>query len=157
MEIENEAFKLLYHKAVRMLSSREHGSNELRKKLLAKESDEELVEQVIAALKKQKYLDDWRYVESYCMSRINRGYGPTKIRYELKQKGIKGSMLDAVLAEIDRDLWQQAIIKQIAKKVTDAELSFPDKMKLFRSLASRGFEQQQIQNAWEDYMETHQL
>ncbi len=154
MEIENEAFKLLYHKAIRILSGREHSTNELRYKLLAKETDEDLVEQVIDLLKKQKYLNDRRYVESYCMSRINRGYGSAKIRYELKQKGIKGSMLDDVLAEIDEDLWQQAIIKQISRKVADAALSFPDKMKLFRSLANRGFEQQQIQNAWEDYRQT---
>ena len=149
-----EQVRLAYHSAIKFLSTREHSKKEIFNKLYSRKYSDDIINDVIEQLVQQNYLDETRYTEMYCRSRINRRYGKKKIAFELAQKGIKGSMLQHALKDVDERVWLDAIKKQISKKVTKVPVLFPDKIKLFRSLATRGFESQEIQTAFEEFIET---
>ena len=85
----------LENRAVRLLAARDHSRAELRRKLLAKGvDDEELLERVLDGLEARNYLDDQRFVEQYIESRKRRGFGPSRIRKELRERGIDGVTID---------------------------------------------------------------
>lgn len=46
------------------------------------------------------YIDDARYCAEYTRSRFHRGYGPHRIRAELRQKGIDAALVEDQLASL---------------------------------------------------------
>ena len=73
--------------AMRLLTRREHSSQEIKQKLVYKGFDSALIENLIKELRQENLLSDERFAESYVRSRISRGYGPSRIRQELRQRG----------------------------------------------------------------------
>jgi regulatory protein len=73
---------------LRWLAAREHSKKELQQKLAAKGFGRGEALAVIEELASEGFQSDVRYSESYARSRILKGYGPIRIRYELKQAGI---------------------------------------------------------------------
>lgn len=80
--------KQLYSLALKCLTRREHSVLELSRKLQDKTEHPELVPDIIQELIQKKYLDDARFAEVYSRARANKGYGPLRIKRELKEKGI---------------------------------------------------------------------
>ena len=80
-------------KAIRLkimdyLSRREHSSEEILKKMSRKVESKDMLLDSINELIEDGLLSDERFAESYFQSRKNRGYGPLRIRNELKQRGV---------------------------------------------------------------------
>jgi regulatory protein len=73
---------------LRLLARREHSQKELLNKLLVKGFDKDDVLAVIEELARQGWQSDLRYAESYARHRINKGYGPVFIAYELRKNGV---------------------------------------------------------------------
>jgi regulatory protein len=57
--------KDVYSKMAQLCSRSEQCSADIRKKMIAYEIMDELVEEIITKLKKEKFLDDERYVKAY--------------------------------------------------------------------------------------------
>lgn len=58
---------------------------------------------IVAALEEMErlgYIDDARFCSEYTYSRFRRGYGPHRIRLELKQKKVGGNLVEERLAAI---------------------------------------------------------
>ncbi len=70
------------------LSRRDHSQAELLKKLQRKTDNQEWIETVINECLDYNYLDDQRYTESFIRGSQNKGYGATRIKQDLKLKGI---------------------------------------------------------------------
>src|SRR5210317_2416186 len=87
-------------RAMDLLARREHGITELSRKLIAKDFDPELVEKAVAGLARDNLVSDERFCEAMINSRVNRGNGPVKVRYELRSKGVPGSTIDRVMDEL---------------------------------------------------------
>ena len=49
-------------------------------------------------LEQENLLSDARYTEAYIRQRGARGYGPDRIRQELRQKGVDGCLLAEAMA-----------------------------------------------------------
>ena len=73
--------------AIDLLSRREHSQLELRKKLVAKGFADDEVDELLLRLHEENLQSDERYAESYVRQRVDKGYGPIRIRQELRQKG----------------------------------------------------------------------
>lgn len=89
----NNAFEKGLNYALYLLSLKMRTTNEMKTKLIDKEMDEALVEQIIQYLIDQKYLDDTLYASTYIRTRRER-YGDFRIDNELKRKGISKATID---------------------------------------------------------------
>jgi regulatory protein len=84
-----------------LLAAREHARQELRQKLIQRQADPELLEQVLDQLRRDGLQSDERFCESLVESRINKGQGPLRIRRELKERGIDAELTDRYLEIYD--------------------------------------------------------
>ena len=80
------------------MARRDHGSEELRRKLLDKGYDSAIVGRLIERLFADKLLDDRRFLENFVAYRAARGQGPERVRADLRKLAMHG---EAVEASID--------------------------------------------------------
>ena len=101
-------FQRLLAYALNSLARREHSVVELRRKLDAKAADgaEDCVSQVIDALLLDGSLSDERFATEYVRSRINKGYGPIRIRMDLLERGVPDHLAEQELTR-SAAFWQQ--------------------------------------------------
>ena len=125
--------------AMDYLSRREHATQELLQKLLAKGHDSDDITEALQRLTEQGLLSDQRFTEDFINLRIKRGSGPLKIRAELRQKGISDAMIESFLNERD-DLWHEsALAVRIKKYGSEIPSDLKEKARQSRFLQSRGF------------------
>lgn len=77
-----------FDSALRLLTRREYSAMELCDKLKQKGFSPNDVQSALHECQRLGYQSDGRFVENYIRVRIHQGYGPLKIRQELKNKGI---------------------------------------------------------------------
>jgi len=71
-----------------MLARREHSQRELMQKLTAKGYEKEDILELLNEFKEKNWQSDLRFAESYSRSRLNNGFGPTRITLELQERGV---------------------------------------------------------------------
>ncbi len=127
-----------------LLARREHGVVELSRKLMTKGFEPDLIDEVIQGLLADNLVSDHRFCESMIHSRVNRGNGPLKVRYELRNKGVADQIIDDVMDELSPD-WPQVLSELIKKKYAGSLTGTPaERAKKVRFLSSRGFPQELI-------------
>lgn len=95
---------------------------------------------VIEKLEKYRLIDDVKYAEAYVSSHKNRG--KKALWFELKIKGVDEEIIKNVLSQITS---QEDVIFLLAKKfLKNKTLDAQTKQKLFRHLANKGFEFDEI-------------
>ena len=87
-------YDILMHKAIHLLSMREHSVQELAGKLHLKTENADTVFSVMDFLQEHDYVSDARFTEVFVRSRANKGQGPIKIRADLRAKGVKPQLID---------------------------------------------------------------
>lgn len=128
---------------LRLLARREHSQKELLDKLALRGFQRDEAEPVIAALAERNWQNDGRYAECYIRQRIASGYGPLRIRYELQQRGIDNTDLDAQAEE--QGGWQNLLLDVYCGKYDDeTSLSQNEWLKRSRFLQQRGFSGEMI-------------
>lgn len=134
------------------LGRRDHSTHELREKLYRKTDNETWIDQTIKYLTEQKYLDDKRYTENYLKDCNEfKQFGPSKIKQELKQKGIDNEIINNSILESEFDYFEsalQCLNKKQRTPITDRK----EKEKLTRFLLSRGFSFDMIKYAFEEHL-----
>ena len=133
--------------AMDYLSRREHATDELFQKLLAKGYESDDVSAELERLTDQDLLSDSRFTEAFINQRINRGSGPLKIRAELRQKGISDAMIEAFLNERDVQWRESALAVRIRKYGSERPADLKEKARQSRFLQSRGFSSEQTRYA----------
>ncbi len=89
----------------RYLSIRNRSEKEIRDYLTKKEATSEIREQIVALLKKQKFLNDELFARAWVSYRARTTpRGKHLLRIELKQKGIDKELIDTVLGEKNEEL-----------------------------------------------------
>jgi regulatory protein len=64
--------------------------------------------EVLADLTARGYLDDAAFARHWVATRSSRGYGPARLRAELRARGVAGSLVDAALAAQGDDELERA-------------------------------------------------
>jgi len=59
--------------------------------------------EVVADLTARGYLDDAAFAHHWAAARAARGYGPARLRAELRARGVGAKLIDAALAALDHD------------------------------------------------------
>ena len=130
--------------AMDLLSRREHSVYELAQKLKKRDFDIDAIEAALDQLKQDNLQSDSRFVESVVNFRVNAGFGPLKIKHELRQKGISSEHVDDYLSGLTVE-WQQLMAAQRSKKFgQDIPLDYKEKMKQARFLQNRGFSPESV-------------
>lgn len=130
--------------ALRLLTAREHSRAELRRKLSARCSDPDTIEKVLDGLEAQNALSDRRFVEEYVASRRRRGYGPRRIRMELRDKGVAPDLVSDWLNENDPE-WDEVLREAARRKYGERPAGdFRERAKRCRFLEYRGFSPDRI-------------
>jgi len=137
-------YNKVLERGIRLLSMREHSVKEISDKLRAKTDNSKYIADVVDELLEKKYLSDERFAESYIRARANRGFGPIKIKTELKAKGVASVLIQEHLNE-GSALWLDNAKSQYQKKYAQAKIeSYNEWTKRARFLQGRGFNMDQI-------------
>lgn len=91
--------------AMDLLARREHSRRELATKLERRFSQEGTPE-VLDGLERDGLLSDRRFCESYTRVRSEAGFGPLRLRAELRQRGVAEGVIDEIWNELSLDWWQ---------------------------------------------------
>ena len=139
--------KAIRLKIMDFLSRREHSSREILNKMSNRVESKEMLLDSIKELVDDGLLSDERFAESYFQSRKNKGYGPLRIRNELKQRGIGDQLFFSLSNEVN---WSKYALEALRKKINgDLPTETKDVLKLKRFLNYRGFDFQDIDRAFE--------
>lgn len=122
---------------------------EVRKKLFEKEYTEYIIERVIHFLIEYHYIDDMKYCKSYIKQRLQcNPKGVYVLKMELKQRGIKQSIIDKAIENSDVDELNDAI-KLLQKKCLYLDdIDEKNKKRLFAFLQRRGYSYDIIKEAF---------
>ena len=124
---------------LRLLARREHSQKELLNKLLVKGLAKDDILAVIDELAQQGWQSDSRYAESYTRHRIQKGYGPIFIAYELRKNGIDAVNFEDIMQKM-ADSWMELLEQVYTKKYGhDLLLDRNEWTKRSRFLMQRGF------------------
>ena len=137
-EIDNDM--RCYQSAIGYLARREHSRLELINKLRNKPFSEDVnLHSLCDTLEASNYLSDKRFAEMFVRSRVSRGQGEMKIRYELRQRGVKECLIDAGLQEEGAD-WL-LLAREQREKCFGREIpkEFKERARQSRFLVGRGF------------------
>lgn len=111
-------------------------------KILKKGFSAEQADRMLSYLTAHGYIDDSRYAKAFASDKIRfSGWGRMKIRMALKAKGIADGVVSEALANISGEDYTEALENALAAKASGLELTdVRDRQRLYRHLASRGFE-----------------
>lgn len=131
-------------KALDLLARREHAVGEIRDKLINKGVGRQVVDNTVENLVVEGLLSDRRFVEDFLRARKNRGYGPLRIKAELRQRGIDDELVldfinprDEQWAENIRNVWHKRFGGQLPGDMKE-------RARQTRFLQYRGFTSEQI-------------
>jgi len=130
--------------AMDLLSRREHSTYELTLKLKKRNFDMDEITAALDRLQQENLQSDSRFIESVVNSRVSAGFGPVKIKYELRQKGISVEWVDDYFSGMTVE-WEQLMAAQRSKKFgQDIPVDYREKMKQARFLQNRGFSTESV-------------
>jgi regulatory protein len=131
-------------KILDLLSRREHSFNEIIYKLKDRVDSEGRLFEELTKLKEENLQSDERFAESYTRSRSVKGFGPEKISFELKSRGISENLISKIVYS-DEINWMEIIKKEFSKKfIVDNDFAKEDISRAKKFLLQRGFEFDQI-------------
>lgn len=125
--------------AMNLLARREHSLGELRNKLRRRFADEQQLEAQLQKLVVEKLQSDERFAESFARMRAGRGYGPARVRQDMREKGL--SDVDIARAFEAAELDWDALAEQVLHKKFGAKppADLKEKAKRIRFMQYRGF------------------
>jgi regulatory protein len=140
-----EVLRRTFERAVKLLAAKPRSVAELRERLLrGKNTNQEVVETVIARLREYGYLNDERFAFSYASYKVKqRPVGRRRLERDLKFKkvdsGVANDALEMVYAQTpEEQLIDQAIEKRL--RIRGKPKNRAEAKSLFDHLLRQGFE-----------------
>lgn len=141
-----ENSKEIYTRALALLARREHSSQELRQKLLARYPNHQfLIGETLTRLEEESYLSDERFVEAYVRARQMRGIGIQRLRQELRMRGVEDHLIQQALVPSSDEEVTLQVLRVWQKKFATLPKDVKEKHRQVRFLLYRGFCQQDIE------------
>lgn len=125
--------------AMDLLARREHSRSELSRKLRQRGAPSGLAEVELDKLEEDGLLSDERFCEAYVHARSQRGYGPVRLREELRQRGVADHLIDAILGDAAYD-WNELAGRTFEKRFPEGRATdMNERSKQLRFMQYRGF------------------
>ena len=139
------------NKALHYLSRFSRTEKQVADYLSRKGFPEEEIATTLSYLCEHNFLNDHTFAENFIEARIRHADGPHKIKHLLFQKGIPVSLTNRLLAQIYPPELQKERVKVLIQKRKTG-----DRNALIRFLASRGFPQYVMIQAFEELAKNEQ-
>lgn len=139
--------KIIRETITRLLARREHSYRELTEKCIARGFERQLVVKVLAWFQSHDLQSEDRFAQSLSRSRAQRGYGPQRIRAELREHDIPAEMAENALASSDVDWFEMARETGKRKFGDRPSEDWQTQQKKKRYLHYRGYDSEQIRYA----------
>lgn len=125
--------------ALDLLARREHSYAEMLRKLRQRGASVDLAEIELDRLQEEGLLSDARFCEAYVHARSQRGYGPVRLREELRQRGVADLLIDQQLHSAERD-WAALARTAFAKRFPEGPAAdMKERARQQRFMQYRGF------------------
>lgn len=131
---------------MRILARREHSVAQIKRKLGQRGHSTETATEVVESLTESGFQSDTRFAETLARSRANQGFGPLRIRAELKEARVPEADIRAAFEALECDFADLAV-RAREKKFGAIPERGEAWQKQYRFLATRGFESDQIRAA----------
>jgi regulatory protein len=126
-------------RALKLLTTREHSRLELSRKLRRRGYDAAAVDEVLDALQAEELLSEERLIAAYVAERLSKGFGPLRIQFELREKGLSDDQIHPYLKHDDESMLQ-FLAQAYRKRYGDQPIvGVRDQSKRSRFLEYRGF------------------
>lgn len=136
------AYKAALDSALRILTRRDHSVAELRRKLVQRSIEKEVIDQVIGECRRLNYLDDDRFAKGLIRHIKRKGRGPQYLKQDFHRRGLKGAEIERLLGGAYGEEEELQIARRVAAKKLSS-IGDPDprkcREKIYRFLVSRGF------------------
>lgn len=139
MTATNSPATEIEQRILKLLALRDHSRRELTRKLAARGFAGESVASVLDRLAMQGFVDESRLAERYVAERAGKGFGPLRIRGELREKGIAEDLVDRQIKSF-RDAWPDCLAVAHKRRFGEAPpVDRVDYGRRARFLEQRGF------------------
>ncbi len=147
--MENPEYARCLSRLQKRCSKAEYCSSDVyRKALKALDGDAETAARVLAALVEEKYVDDVRYAGAFAREKAGlQGWGPIKIRFQLRSKGISEDAIAAALEEVEPGRAADKLERLLAAKARTLEGDPQFRLKMLKFGLSRGYEYAAVEEA----------
>ncbi len=120
-------------------------SDIFRKALTAFEGDRDSAGRLVESLVADRFVDDSRYAAAFAREKARlSGWGPAKISFALRGKGISKSIISDALKEIDPDEADRRMVSVLETKYKTLKGDPQEKFKLLRFGLTRGYDYDKI-------------
>ena len=128
----------------RLCSKTEYCAQDMyRKALKDLEGDTDAAAAVVASLIEDRYVDDARYAAAFAREKAGiQGWGPVKIRFQLRSKGISDEIIASALVKI-----KQLQIIDRNQLLINVKNVAACRLKLLKFALSRGYEYDEVEAA----------
>lgn len=138
--LANNEFNKAKNFALNKISYSQKSTYEIRQKLKEQKFSEDVIEKIIEYLDSYGFLDDESYVKAYIrdkdeISNWSRG----KIRFMLKRKHIDDNLIEDYIYTVSDEREAEKAGFFADKKIKN-DFSYENRAKVFRHLASKGFD-----------------
>lgn len=138
-----------------LCSGHEKCSGDVREKLRQWKVSVEDGEKIIARLIEDKFIDDQRFAGFFVRDKQNiNKWGKEKIRYALKNKGLKEEIILEALSSLPAENFEETLRSLLSKKSRELSKyeSYEKKNRLIRFAVQRGFDFDLIFRVVDDFV-----
>lgn len=131
----------------RYCAYQERCHKEVRQKLYDMGAYPSDLEDIIATLIEENYLDELRFAELYVRSKFNqKGWGRIRLRRELKQRDISDYCIRKALSQIEDEAYEERLKSLLTKKakMTSDDDIYNWRRKLAAYALRRGYESEMV-------------
>lgn len=119
-----------------------------RKALKALDGDAQAAAKVLASLKEDRYVDNARYAAAFARDKANfQGWGPVKIRFQLRAKGVSEADITQALQEIEPAKAEEKMERVLAAKAKTLQGDPQFRLKLLKFGLTRGYDYDDVEAA----------
>jgi len=130
----------------RLCSKAEYCRSQMYTKALRDlEGNSDAAKRVVDSLVADRYVDDARYASAFAREKSSiQGWGPVKIRFQLRSKGISDADIASGMSEIEEPKAARKLESVLAAKYRTLQGDPQCKLKLLKFALSRGYEYQEV-------------
>ena len=122
-----------------------------QKAMKALDWDSKASQKIVDSLVEDGYVDDSRYACAFARDKAQlTGWGPVKITYALRGKGIGKEAIASALAEIDEEKASAKLNSLLIAKFRTLQGESDAKLRLLKYALTRGYEYSQIEDLVND-------
>jgi regulatory protein len=108
---------LARQRALRRLARRDHSEAELKRSLARDGFAPSVVDETLARLRIEKYLDDQGFATRFARSRVeHHGLGRNRVRQALRARGVSRAIIEKGVAEALQDVSEAEVLEDLARR-----------------------------------------